>query len=450
MMQSGSTKMVGLFFLAFLSIAAFAQSPSQWRKQQLDASLKSEQIMKEANQRKGLLAQYQVMRYAYTADKSAAFRLIFGQYLSWYQTFIGAYPDAAASFSIRQPGEKEDHASPLSNSNYTWRPALEAIPEIAKSYRIIFLNEAHNIPLTRTLTVQLLPGLRKAGFNYLAIETLYQSDTQLQTRGYPVPETGFYTQEPISAELVRTALKLGFKLVPYEATSEATGDAREAEQAHNIYNAVFKLDPSARLVVEAGYAHIQKSGEFLNGQTMAEHLRKLSGLDGLAVEQTMMIPHPSSDENHPYYASIVKTIQPNAPIVFVDQSNKPWSLRAGYDVSVVFPAQQLRRGRPTWLALGDLRRAYFVSGDRCQERFPCLIEARYSSEGKSAVSADRMVLDPLPLAPTLGERIRQGAGSPSGELYLRPGDYELTGTDKDDKSIFAQHIVVSDDSAVRP
>jgi hypothetical protein len=431
-----------LFLLVWLSTTASAQSPSAWRTQQLDASLKSERIMKEADQHKGLLAQYQVMRYAYAADKSAAFRLIFGQYLSWYQTFIGDYPDAAASFSIRQPSESEDHPSPISDSNYSWRPALDAIPELAKGYQLIFLNEAHNIPLTRTLTVQLLPGLRKAGFTYLAIETLYQTDTQLQSRGYPIPESGFYTQEPISAELVRTALKLGFKLVPYEAMSDATGDAREAEQASNIYKAVFKIDPAARLVVEAGYAHIQTSGEFLRGQTMAEHLHKLSGIKGLAVEQTMMIPHPSSDEDHPYYTAIVQKVQPKAPLVFVDKSNKPWSLRTGYDVSVVFPAQQLRRGRPTWLTLGDLRQPYFVSGDKCQEKFPCLIEARYSSEDKAAVPADRMVLDPLPLTPTLGERIRQGAGAPAGELYLRPGNYELSATGKDDQPIFNQHIVV--------
>lgn len=429
--------------LASVSLCAIAQSPAQWRTQQLDASLKSERIMKQANTRKGLLAQYQVMRYAYAADKSAAFRLIFGQYMSWYQTFIGDYPDAASSFSIRQPAAADDRASPLAGDTYTARPALEAIPALARNYRLVFLNEAHNIPLTRTLTVQLLPGLRKAGFTYLAIETLYQADAALEKRGYPTAESGFYTEEPISAELVRTALKLGFTLVPYEALSDATGDAREAEQARNIYAAVFKKDPAARLVVEAGYAHIQKAGSFLNGLTMAQHLFKLSGIDGLSVEQTIMIPHPAPEDDHPYYVAIEKKLQPSAPIVFVDAANKPWSLRAGYDVSVVFPAQTLRRGRPTWLALGALRQPLFVSGDRCEEHFPCLIEARYAGEGRDAIPADRMVLDPLPLMPSMGDRIRQGSAAPVGELYLRPGDYELTALGKDDETLMRQHITVA-------
>lgn len=436
--------------LACMSAAVFAQSTSQWKARQIEASRKSEQIMHEADKHKGLLARYQVMRYAYAADKDPAFRLIFGQYLSWYQTFIGDYPDAAASFSIKQPLEKDDSPSPLSSSDYSVHPALEAIPELARNYRLVFLNEAHNVPLTRTLTVQLLGKLRQQGFSYLAVETLYQTDTTLSSRGYPTAASGFYTEEPISAEMVRTALKLGFKVVAYEALSNATGDAREAEQASNIYREVFKLDPHARLVVEAGYAHIQKSGVFLGGSSMAEHLHKLSGIDGLAVEQTMLIPHQTADQDHPYYTAIVQQRQPKAPVVFEDKSGKPWALREGYDVSVVFPPQELRRGRPTWLGLDGLRQPYFVSGDRCKEHFPCLIEARYADEGRDAIPADRMVLDPVPLMATLNDRVRQGQGAPVGELYLRPGKYKLSMSDTEAQLLFQQDISVPAKAAETP
>lgn len=439
-----------LVALASQSLAVSAQSPAEWRTQQLNASLKSERIMKQANARRGLLAQYQVMRYAYGGDKSSAFRLIFSQYMSWYQTFIGDYPDAALSFSIKALPKADDFPSPLVSGDFVARPALEVIPELAKNYQLVFLNEAHNIPLTRTLSVQLLPALRKAGYTYLAIETLYATDTALQQRGYPTAASGFYTEEPISAELVRTALKLGFTLIPYEAVSDVTGDAREAEQARNIYTTVFKKDPHARLVVEAGYAHIQKSGQFLGGRSMAEHLYRLSGIDGLSVEQTMMIPHPSPADDHPYYAAIIKQLQPVTPIVFVDRSNKPWSLQPGYDVSVVFAPQVVHRGRPTWLTLGGLRQPVFISGDRCKERFPCLIEARYSAEGKDAIAADRMVLDPLPLNPTMGERVRQGAAAPVGELYLRPGEYELSAIGNEDEILFSQHLTVAGPVAATP
>lgn len=434
--------------LASGACALPAQSAAQWRAQQLEASRQSEHIMHEANKRKGLLAHYQVMRYAYAANKDPAFRLIFGQYLSWYQSFIGNYPDAAASFSIKEVAQADDHPSPLEASGYTARPALAAIAELAKNYQLVFLNEAHNVPLTRTLTVQLLPLLRAQGFNYFAVETLYQTDKGLAARGYPTADSGFYTAEPISAEMVRTALKLGFHVIGYEALSNATGDAREAEQAHNIYRDVFQRDPHARLVVEAGYAHIQQSGAFLGGESMAQHLHRLSGIDGLAVEQTMLIPHPHVDDDHPLYTAIVQQLQPREPIVFENAAGKPWTLRDGYTVSVIFPPQQLRRGRPTWLSLGGLRQPYVVNGDRCDEHFPCLVEARYADEGNDAIPADRMVLDPLPATATLNDRVRHGQSAPSGELYLRPGKYRLSISDENARTLFRQNISISAPGAV--
>ena len=434
----------GTLLLACAARSGHAQSASQWQTRQVAASEKSEQIMQEANKHKSLLAQYQVMRYAYVNNKDPAFQVIFGQYLSWYQTFIGDYPDAATSFSIRQAVSPDDRPSPLDNPDYTARPALEMIPELAKNYRAVFFNEAHNIPLTRTLTVQLLSKLRAEGFNYFAAETLYQTDTGLQARGYPIKDSGFYTEEPICAEMVRTALKLGFKVIAYEATSNATGDAREAEQARNIYKQVFKQDPNARLVVDAGYAHIQKSGVYLGGSSMAEHLHKLSGIDPLAVEQTMMYPHQSGDDDHPYYVAAMQKLKPKMPIVFMNKTGKPWSLRQGYDVSVFFPPQEMQHGRPTWASLGGLRMPYFVTGDRCHRSYPCLVEARYANEGDDAIPADLMVLDPVPLNAVEDERIRFHQGAPVSDLYLRPGKYRLTYSDQDSHSLFEQDITVPD------
>jgi hypothetical protein len=148
--------------LACATTVSHAQSAAQWQARQIVAAQKSEVIMQNADRRKGLLAQFQVMRYAYAGNKDPAFHLIFGQYLSWYQTFIGDYPDASASFAIKQVPLADDSPSPLTSTDYTARPALEVIPELAKNYRAVFFNEAHNVPITRTLTVQLLSKLRAA------------------------------------------------------------------------------------------------------------------------------------------------------------------------------------------------------------------------------------------------------------------------------------------------
>ncbi len=414
------------------------------REQQVAAVERSEQIMQDAQRRKGLLAQYQVMRRAYAASDNSNFRVIFGQYLSWYQTFIGDYSDALQSFSIKEQLLSDDAPSPLGQPGWHPVPARGYIPTLARSYKAVFLNEAHNVPLTRSLTVQLLKALRAEGFNTFAAETLYRNDSDLQKRGYPIAASGFYTREPVYAEMVREALKLGYKVVAYEADDQYQGDAREAQQARHLAN-LFKDDPNTRLVVNAGYAHIQKQGKFLGAQSMAEHFIEDTGIQPLAVEQTMLLSHDGSVLDHPYYAAVVQSLNPSQPIVFVDKDGKPWSLQPGYDISVFFPMTHLRDGRPTWLTLGDLRVPYYVDGGICQNRFPCLVEARYADESDEAIPADRMVLDVIPLTMFGDVRITTSNSSvPSGELYLRPGNYSLSVSDENNHLIARQSITVAE------
>ena len=400
-------------------------SPYQWRQAQKVAFEASEKVYKQALQRKGLLAQYKAMLDAYRADKDKAFRIVFGQYLSWYQSFVGDYVGAHDSYSIRQLPASDDAPSPLSGS-WQPRPAREAIAELAKGRKAVFFNEAHNVPLTRTLTVELLQTLRDDGYTHFAAETVYSTDKDLQQRGYPIAESGFYTVEPICAEMVRTALRLGFKVVADESEQEGDGDVREHAQAKNLQDRVFRQDPDARVVVNAGYAHIQENGRYLGGRSMAQHFRKLTGIDPLTIEQTMLIEHPPGTENHPYYRAIVDKLNPRQPIVFEDRGGKPWSLKPkAYDVSVFFPVDQVREGRPTWADLGGLRRPYSVNGTFCQGQFPCLVEARYAEEGNDAIPADRLVLDPLGNAESPDERLFHNFIEVRGLLYLRPGRYRL-------------------------
>jgi hypothetical protein len=437
--------------LAMACLACFtvtrAQTAAEWDAQQDAAGRKSDQIMAQAMQRQGLLAQYLVMRQAYDSDHSKAFQLIFGQYISWYLSFLGDYPNAMRTFSVAQPAQASDNPSPLdAHSGYTAKPAIDAIPELAKNYRIVLLNEAHNIALTRSLTVPLLSRLRQEGFDYFAAETLSQTDTGLSARGYPVHDSGFYTEEPIYAEMVRTALKLGFKVVAYEANNATDNtDVRESEQARNLYQQVFAKDPAARLVVNAGYDHIVKSGRYLDGSSMAEHLYRLTHLPMLSIDQTMFYPRPSSDGDHPYYTAVMKALRPDSPIVFVRADGRPWTLRSNYDVSVFFPPEKIERTRPTWLSLGGLRIPHYVSADHCRGHYPCLVEAYYSDENADAIPADRLILS---LAPVVDPGLRipvytNNQETPSADLYLRPGKYRLSFSDGSGHVLHKEDIVVA-------
>ncbi len=429
-----SLRAIGLvsLLLAGLASVAGAQVPSVWREQQIEAMNKSDAIMKRAHGYQDLLQQYQAMRHAYAADGRPAFRAIFGQYLSWYQSFIGDYQDAERAFSIQQRPQNDDAPSPLTQPGWHAVPALDYLPQRAKNYRVVFLNEAHNIALTRTLSVRLLQPLREEGFNVFAVETLYPADiAALAKRGYPTATSGFYTREPVYAEMVRTALKLGYRVVAYEADPGHTGDAREAQQAENLWK-VLEHDPGAKVVVNAGYAHIQKEGRFLGAQSMAEHFMAISGITPLAIEQTIMIPHQDSAMDHPDYGPIIAALDPATPVVFIDKDAKPWSLRPGYDASVIFPQERFVNGRPTWLGLWGARVPYVVNGAICGNHWPCMVAARYADEGDDAVPADRMVLDPVSLMTIDDIKITSGNYSiPIGALYLRPDHrYRLTISDE--------------------
>ena len=420
-----------------------ALTPYQWQSQQKIAFEQSEKVYADALKRDGLLAQYQTMQNAYRADSGKAFRIVFGQYVSWYQSFIGDYLAADASYSIKQPAESDDAPSPL-DGGYTAKPALDAIAELAKGRKAIFLNEAHNVAITRSLTVELLSRLRADGYTWFAAETLYDSDSDLTKRGYPTPKSGFYTMEPVAAEMVRTALKLGFKVVAYESDNPGNGDVREDAQAKNLYQRVFKQDPNARLVVNAGYAHIKENGRYLGGLSMEQHFHKLSGIDPLTIEQTMLIDHPRASEDHPYYRAVMDKLHPTEPIIFENKAGKPWSLKPkAYDVSVFFPPDHVEHGRPTWLTLGGLRVPYAVDGDFCARTFPCLIEARYADEGDDAIPADRLVLDPVKTAQEIQDRVLTGTRQTTENLYLRPGKYRLSATNEANHVIQHQTITVT-------
>src|SRR5262245_56373769 len=99
-------------------------------------------------------------------------------------------------------------------------PALDALVAAARERRLVMLNEEHRSSIQRAFSNRLLAPLREAGFGYLAIETLSEDGAALAARGWPTLASGTYTRDPTFGDLVRRALALGYKLVPYEASTE--------------------------------------------------------------------------------------------------------------------------------------------------------------------------------------------------------------------------------------
>jgi hypothetical protein len=341
-----------------------------------------------------------------------------------------------------------------------WKPAdaTEVITQLATDRRIVLINEAHHDAHTRQLTLALLPRLRALGFNYFAVEALSDKDDQLMQRGYPVKDSGTeYLHEPAYGDIVRTAIKLGFTLVAYDADTGTMQD-REAGQANNLYRKVFARDPHARLFVHAGYAHIDKAkGRLGNTAPMAMHLQQLTGIEPLSIDQTQFREQLPGKPDA--YQKLIKDFPSDGPIVLINRTTgRPWSAHPDrYDLNVLLPpadtgggesgyiqplttvrdtdrdhlmlANHLNKQRPDWLTLRNERIPYAIRTTLCKTRFPCVVDAHYVNEPDEAITADRYAFM---------------QGDAASRLYLRPGRYRLRAWDIRGRTLSQKIITVGE------
>jgi hypothetical protein len=231
-------------------------------------------------------------------------------------------------------------------------------------------------------------------------------DTGLAARGYPLLSTGHYTQDPVFAEIIREALRLGFRLVAYDPYHADHDQAqREQTQADNLA-CVFKADPKARLLVIGGFSHIDEgeSNWVKEGGMMARRFRVATGIDPLTVDTAK---HTHLDPR----ALGLDTSTRLAPS-YVLQNDKGETFGGEQvDIALFVPAPALRNdGQPSWLELGGARKRVAVARAECKDRDPCLVEARRVGEDPKAVPSDRCVV---------------GGADAGCTLFLPPGKYEL-------------------------
>ena len=303
----------------------------------------------------------------------------------------------------------------------------------------------------------LLPRLRALGFDYFAAEALLDKDASLMNRGYPTEAIGSeYLHEPSYGEIVRTAIKLGFKVVSYDVDSRTTQE-RETGQAKNLYRKVFARDPGARLFVHAGYAHIDKAkGRLGSTVPMAMQLQQLTGTEPLSIDQTQFREQIPGESDA--YAELVKNFPFKGPFVLVDRTaGKLWSAHPDrYDVNVLLPpatgqravesgytqpsaivhdmirnqpmlAHLVNTQRPEWLTLNDERLPYTISATLCRVTTPCVVDAHYVEEDEDAIAADRYAFM---------------QGDTVSKLYLRPGRYRLRAWDIRGRTLSQQVITI--------
>jgi hypothetical protein len=300
--------------------------------------------------------------------------------------------------------------------------AFEALARAAAGVQVVMINEAHHVPQHRAFTLTLLKTLRRSGFTHFATETLYETDTGLNARGYPTAQTGYYIGEPVYAELIRTALKLGFRVVAYETQGAKNSDERERGQARNLIERILKDAPQAKILVHAGYGHIDEKGaDRVGAVTMAQRFKEATGIDPLTIEQTEMSERSAREYEHPLYRDALAWGLVSRPTVFRNARGEFWMQDRGrHDVTLFHPrSRPLNReagGRPDWLRLGGSRGPYRLPKQVCGAAPRCLVRARSAREGADAIPVDQLEV--------FAERPAAALMLPAGEFIVEVEDPE--------------------------
>lgn len=306
---------------------------------------------------------------------------------------IGRYADALVYDDMRSASRPEQPDALRLLDGYAPEDALEAVVRASRGRQVVMVNEAHPVPQHRAFTLQLLARLRAEGFTWFAAETLFEEDTALNARGYPVSASGAYTLEPVYGDLVRTALALGFRVVPYDSPPGIDLDPRERMQAANLVERILQKDPDARIVVHAGYGHIAKAVRPGALVPMAVRFRQLTGIEPYTIDQSQMTEHSRPELEVPLYRAAATRGDLVRPTVYVDSLGTPWSAsRAHFDATVFSPRTVLEQGRPQWLRMGGLRAPHPLPADVCGTARACLVRARLEGEAADAVPVDQVVV----------------------------------------------------------
>jgi hypothetical protein len=342
---------------------------------------------------------------------------LFNQFYANQAQFVGEYDEASRIYSWPTPVDDVVAAG--------FTRAVDALPVVlaqAHGRQAVFLNESHGQSQTRAANYALLAGLRADGFDVLAMETLSSNkpvardathcsntslgDPDLPARGYAVTKSGYYSRDPVYAEMIREALRLGFRLVAYDSQVDGGVPAREQNEAENLA-CVFKDDPKARMVVVAGFSHIAEGKDFwVPGGAMAWRFRALSGIDPLTVDTTTQLYLDAAKLSFPRSASAPRPVS----FVLEDAHGTPYRTD-NFDLVLYVPAAANRNDDgSSWLSLGGARKAAQVDLPACRGVMPCIVQARRAGEQADAVPSDGCVVS------------AQATGC---RLFLRPGSYEV-------------------------
>ena len=344
--------------------------------------------------------------------------------LATARAFAGDTEGAISAFDLRdlKPGGrgsgKADDLKAIEGG--TAEDAIQAIVAAARAKRVVLINEAHHVPMHRAFAHKLAIELRKIGYTYLAAETFNEPAEGRTMQGYVNGAFGKFTQDPVYADFVNQAITDGWKIVSYEhgthgmtGTLEERVDARERGQARNLVERIFAKDKEAKVLIFVGFGHLYKSA-LPNGMVMmGTHLREMTNLDMLHVDQITFYAHSQRSAESPLYDLLLSKPHANAPFVLRSKDGGNPVLHGAakrVDMQVVFPRYAMRHGRPEWLETLAGRTSREIPPAMLPVSGRRLIQAYRTSAGRDAVPTDNVLVE---------------AGKPVPKLMLPSGEFRF-------------------------
>lgn len=335
-----------------------------------------------------------------TTYKNTSMSSSYFQALSTYYSFVGNHKLAINSFDkmyFSNPDTvkiKEVKTVDLPE-NMVFINAIDYIEKIAANYQIIIINEAHYISQHRLLTKELLPILKKQGFEYLSIEALSYLDSNRTTQ-FPTTESGFYIIEPIFGNLVRDAVKLEYKIFSHEKPIDCQNsdeqkfycnNLREITQAIEIKKILDKF-PSAKIIVHVGHAHLEESTTN-DWVKMAEYLKLLTGINPLTINQTDYRERSSIVSND-LYESIVKKSNITGPFVCL-VNDSVWNPKKDkFDIPVIWSKSIYKNNRPDYLSFQKKTFEHKIPKNQLFNN--TIVQAFLENETKNAIPVDQTIV----------------------------------------------------------